>query len=69
MNDSPYRVFETCEEHKHHHGSPILPTIYRSRTWCWGPFAAGTIVWGKETFRVWATPWFSFWFKKGAGTE
>lgn len=65
---SPYRAFDTCETYKGFHGSPIVPKVWRYETWRWGPFAAGTIVWGDETYRVWATPWFSLWFlrrKKG----
>jgi hypothetical protein len=61
----PYRTFDLCERMRGEFGYPKAIRVRRRHAWRWGPFAAGEVVWGRERFRVWATPWFSFWWRLG----
>jgi hypothetical protein len=63
--DGPYRAFDLCERMKYEHGRMKPVQVMRMGAWRWGPFAAGTVTWGDETYRVWATPWFAFWWRVG----
>ncbi len=62
--DQPFRTFDMCERFREYHGRPedVVVQVWKSG-WRWGPFAGGTVRWGDEVYRVWATRWFSLWFK------
>lgn len=63
--DGPYRQLDLCERVrvKYQHGSLKPVQVMRMGAWRCGPFAGGTVRWGEETYHVWATPWFSFWWR------
>lgn len=61
--DGPYRQFDVSERLKYQIGYMKSVQVMRMGAWRWGPFAGGTVKWGDETYRVWATPWFSFWWR------
>lgn len=61
----PYKTFDLCERMKNEHGAPHPVSVRRDFAWRWGPFAGGRVWWGEEVYSVLATPWFSFWLKRG----
>ena len=59
---SPYRLIE------HEARSCACPKVVTAHVLAIGakrvgPFAVGYVRWGLELYRVWSTPWFSFWFR------
>lgn len=62
----PYRSFDLCERMREvpTHGAPaeVRVQVWRSG-WRWWFISGGIVEWDGVRYRVWATPWFSFWVR------